>query len=133
MRSRRDEFEARNAEVVVVTFASRERLSSYQKTYGAPFRVVTDEDLSLYRLLGFGRTSFARVWGWTTIRTYVRLLREGGKLEATHGDTRQLGGNAVIDHNGRLAWVRAANGPGDRPSVDDILQALDALPDADAR
>ena len=122
MRARRNEL--CDAEIVVVTFASPRVLKGYRRRCAEPLRVVADEDRVLYRAFGFGRGSVWRGWGWRALRRYVELLRSGHRLERTDADTLQLGGNAVVAPDGTLAWLFAGDGPDDRPSVDEIIEAV---------
>lgn len=130
MRARQDELG--DSEVVVVTFANPRVLRGYRKRFADPFTVVSDEERLTYQALGFGRGAFWRVWGWKAAKKYVGLLRRGHKLEKgePQADTRQLGGNALIDRDGRLAWIYAGAGPDDRPSVDELVAAVRSLPSA---
>ncbi len=125
MRARRTEFG--EAEIVVVTFAAPRVLPGYRKRFADPLRVVSDIDRVLYRAFGFGRGAVWRVWGWRAAVRYVQLLRQGHKLEKPTDDTLQLGGDAVVDCDGKLAWLYAGDGPDDRPSVDQILDAVRAI------
>ena len=122
MRDRLDELEA--ADIVVVTFTRARNLRGYRNRFADPLTVITDEQLSLYRSLGFGRGSVARVWGWRAAAAYIKLMSQGKRPERATEDTLQLGGNAVLDTEGRLAWVYAGAGPEDRPPVDDFLAAV---------
>ena len=128
MRDRQDELG--DSEIVVVTFADPRVLASYRRRFADPFTVVSDEDRLTYQALGFGRGSFWRIWGWKAAKKYVELLRQGHKLERTTADTRQLGGNAIVGRDGRLAWIYAGAGPDDRPTVDEIVDAVRSLPSA---
>ncbi len=111
----------------MVTFARPRVLAGYQRRFADPFRVVSDEDLSFYRALDFGRGSFWRVWGWRAAKKYIELLRQGHRLEKTDTDTLQLGGDAVLARDGTLAWRYAGEGPDDRPSVDELIAAVHDL------
>ena len=124
MRARREELG--DADVVVVTFASERVLKGYRRRFADPLTVVTDPERELYRALGFGRGSFWRVWGWKSFKKYVELMRSGAKLEpsSSEADTRQLGGNAVVGRDGRLAWIYSGAGPDDRPTIDAVIQAV---------
>lgn len=102
----------------------------YRQRFAVPFIVLSDEERHIYRALGFGRGSFWRIWGWKSAKKYVELLRSGHRLEKTTADTRQLGGNAVVDRDGRLAWIYAGAGPDDRPTVDELIDAVRSLPSA---
>jgi hypothetical protein len=116
--------------VLVVTFTRARNLAGYRRRFAEPLTVVTDEPRELYRLLGLGRGSVARVWGWRSLKRYAQLIRAGGRLDRGPNDRSaedllQLGGNAVVDANGRLAWVFRGSGPDDRPSTDDIDAAIE--------
>ncbi len=130
MRAR--QVELGDSEIVVVTFARPRVLPGYRRRFADPFTVVSDEERSTYRALGFGRGSFWRIWGWKSAKKYVELLRQGKKLEkpADSADTRQLGGNAVVGRDGRLAWIYAGAGPDDRPTVDELIEVVRSLPSA---
>ncbi len=128
MRSRLHEFSdptGRRATVVVVTFTRPRNLAGYRRRFAAPLTVVADEQRTLYSALALPRASVWTVYRWQTIRRYAQLIRAGNRVEPTQEDTRQLGGNAVIDADGRLAWRYKGAGPDDRPTVDQLLAAVD--------
>jgi len=60
-----------------------------------------------------------RVW-----RRYASLLARGRRSERTDGDVLQLGGDAVLDAHGRLASIHRSAGPEDRPTVDELVTAV---------
>jgi len=130
VRARREELG--DSEIVVVTFANARVLPGYRRRFADPFTVVSDHDRLTYRALGFGRGTFWRVWGWKVAVKYFELLRSGRRLEKgePEADTRQLGGNAVIGRDGRLAWIYAGAGPDDRPTVDEVIDVVRSLPGA---
>ncbi len=126
MRDRLDEFDELSADVVVVTFARPRVLAGYQQRFATPLPVVSDQDRVLYRALGFGRASNARVWSPAVLARYLRLMIGGHRLstpEGTPSDVNQLGGDAVINPDGTLSWLYPGSGPDDRPTVDALLQA----------
>jgi hypothetical protein len=63
-----------------------------------------------------------RVW----VR-YAQLVLRGRRPEPAHEDTLQLGGDALLDAEGRIAWIYRGRGPEDRPSVARIQAALNDL------
>ncbi len=113
--------------VVLVTFTTDDHLSEYQDRHGLPFPVLIDRDRQAYRAYGLGRGSVHRIWGLDSARRYLEIVREDGLsgLRRPTEDTRQLGGDFVIDAAGRLAWGFWGTGPADRPSVDQLVDALD--------
>lgn len=116
-----------DAAVVLVTFTSDDHLSEYQERHALPFPVLIDRDREAYRAYGLGRGSVRHIWGLRSAQRYIEILRANGLsgLRTPTEDTRQLGGDFVIDAAGRLAWGFWGTGPADRPSVDQIVDALD--------
>lgn len=113
---------------VVITFtADPARQAAYGPHLGIDFPVLADHDRELYRLLGAGRGSIARVWSPGTIAMYARLLRRGRRLRVPTDDTRQLGADALIDADGRLRKLWLPDGPDARPAVDEIVTAARTL------
>jgi peroxiredoxin len=113
-----------NAAVGLITFTRPRNLRGFRHRLGLAYPVLADETLVVYRAYGLRRGSLWRVWGLGAIRAYARLLRRGGRLERPTGDTLQLGGDFVVDRDGRLAYTYRSRGPDDRPSVDDLLNAV---------
>ena len=113
--------------MVLVTFTEPDQLQAYVGRNDLAFPVVMDHDRSAYRAYGFGRGSVARVWGLKSARRYVEILRRDGTsgLDKPVEDTRQLGGNIVIAPDGTLEWGFWGKGPGERPTVDELVAAVD--------
>jgi hypothetical protein len=53
-------------------------------------------------------------------------MRRGRRARRHRGDSRQLGGDAVVAADGRLAWLVRPDEPDARPSVDTVIAAVDA-------
>ena len=115
--------------VALITFTRPEQLASYLRRHELPFPILLDADRSTYRAYGIGRAPARRVWSQGTLRRYARILgRDGlGALHRPTEDTRQLGGDFVIDRDGRLSWGFWSEGPDDRPSVDELLAAVHGI------
>jgi hypothetical protein len=115
--------------VVVVAFAPPESLAGYQHRQRLDhLLVLSDPDRRAYRAFGFGRGTVLRVWldrrVWVR---YAQLLLRGRRPERAHEDTLQLGGDVLLDADGRIAWIFRSRGPEDRPSVAYIQAALNDL------
>jgi hypothetical protein len=109
-----------------VTFAEVRLLRGFERKMKLPYPIYGDPDRATYRALGFGRASARRVWLDPRVwRRYAALLRRGRRPDGpAEQDTLQLGGDAVLDARGRLAWVYRSSGPEDRPSVDELVAAV---------
>lgn len=119
------------AHVALVTFADSQLLDAYQDRRSVPMPVLMDTDRSVYAHYGLGSGSIAAVWGAATFARYWQILRPSGPgslsdLTRATQDTRQLGGDFVIAPDGTLAWGHWSSGPSDRPSVDDVIDAVTA-------
>jgi len=112
---------------VLVTFTQPELLQAYLARNQLTFPVLVDADRAAYRSYGFGRGSVARVWGIQAARRYLEILRRDGSsgLKKPTEDTLQLGGNIVVAPDGTLAWGYWGRGPDDRPTVDELVAAVD--------
>lgn len=114
-----------DTEVVLVTFTDRGQASAYRRRRGLGIPVLVDPDRAAYRAYGLGRGSVWRVWGWRALRRYVELFPANGLggLRRPTEDTLQLGGDFVVAPDGTLAWGFWGDGPDDRPSVDELIDA----------
>jgi len=122
--SRREELVAR---IVVVTFASPPLLARFVGELALGVPMLADRDRALYAALGFGRGSVTRVWLDPRVwARYARLLASGQRVRRAREDTLQLGGDAVVDADGRLAWIYRSRGPEDRPAIAVLRRALRA-------
>ena len=117
------------AELVLLTFTRAELLDGYQERRDLSLTILIDGNRDVYAAYGLGRGSFGRIWGWATLRRYAQILRRSGRgmtdLVPATEDTRQLGWDFVIAPDGRLIWGYWSAGPADRPSVNDVFEAVE--------
>jgi peroxiredoxin len=114
-----------DAVIAVVTFADVSRLADYRRHLDLPFRVLTDPDREVYRAFGLRRGRWWTVYGWSTWRRYAELMGRGRRLRRPTEDTLQLGGDFVVDRQGRLAYGFWGDEPAARPPLTELWQALD--------
>jgi hypothetical protein len=119
---RKDEIGAR---IACITFADPARLDGFQRKMQLPYGLFSDPERETYQAFGFERASLRRVWldprvWWR----YAQLMARGRRLQAGEEDTLQLGGDAVLDGEGRLTWLYRSRGPEDRPAVDELVDAV---------
>ncbi len=131
MRDRIDEFEG--AVIAAVTFAEHHRLEAHRNHLRVPFPLLADPDRALYQRFELGRGRLRDLYGVGTLRLYAQLLRRGRKLQKPTQDTRQLGGDFVIDPQGRLSAGFWPASPDDRPSIDQLTAAVRASTEARRR
>ena len=114
------------ARVVVVAFAPAESLVGYQHRQRLDhLLLLSDPDRRAYDAFGLGRGSLLRVWLDPRVwARYLQLMLRGRRPEVAHEDTLQLGGDALIDARGRVAWIYRSRGPEDRPTVAAIQSQL---------
>ena len=113
--------------IAAVTFAHPDLLAGHRAHLGLEFPILADPDRTLYSRFGLRRASLLRVYNPGTIRLYASLLRKGRRLRRPTEDTRQLGGDFLIDADGRLAYGFWPTSPDDRPTVGQLLDALESL------
>jgi peroxiredoxin len=113
-------------QVLVVTFAPVERLAAWRERLALPFPVAADPERRAYRAFGLLEGSRWAVWHPRVLLRYARLLLGGMRPQrAVEGDdTSQLGGDFVVDGEGRVLFAHRSERPDDRPSVDVLLRAL---------
>lgn len=115
--------------VVVVAFAPHESLAGYQHRQQLDhIHVLSDPDRRAYHAFGLGRGTLLRVWLDPRVwARYAQLVLRGRRPEPAHEDTLQLGGDALVSADGRIAWIYRSRGPEDRPSLARIQAALTDL------
>lgn len=124
MRDRLSDFG--DARLAAVTFASVEELPAHRVHLELPFPMLADPERETYRQFDLGRGALRDIWSVGTMTMYARLLRQGRKLRRPTQDTRQLGGDFVIDPQGRLATGFWPASPDDRPTIDSLIEAVAA-------
>lgn len=78
----------------------------------------------LYHYYGMDRASFWDVWGFRTLKAYLKILLRGEKLLKSEADVYQRGGDVLIDPDGIIQFHHISIGPGDRPSPDTLLSLI---------
>ena len=113
--------------VAVVTFEAGHFARQYIAETGLSWPVLVDEQRELYHAYGMLAASFWDIWGPKTWWAYLKAIFHGQKLQKSHGDISQRGGDVLIDPNGVVRLLHVGEGPADRPPVASILQQFDQL------
>lgn len=128
MQRRHDEIRQLGGEVIVISFAGPERVAEYQRVHQLPFPVLADPELAAYRALGLGRAGWRKLMGWRVAVRYVALMFRGWlpRRPAKDENPHQLGGDFVLDGDGRIVYAYHSRDPADRPGVQELIDALAA-------
>uniref|UniRef100_A0A3P8UVT2 Uncharacterized protein n=1 Tax=Cynoglossus semilaevis TaxID=244447 RepID=A0A3P8UVT2_CYNSE len=118
------DFEARSLRVLVVCFGRREGAELWLQQTGCSFDMLLDPQSQTYRTLGLG-SSYAKVIKFSFLLNYSEY-----KTVEICPYFVQMGGNFVLDEAGKVLLSHPSKTPLDRPTVDDVLEAVDA---ADSR
>jgi peroxiredoxin len=126
VQQRFDEFRRLGAQALVVTQARPDCLAAFGRALPPPFPIVADPDRRAYRAFGLERTSWGTLLRPRVIFSYLRLLFRGWRpRRMVEGeDVLQLGGDFVVDGQGRLVYAYRSAEPTDRPGVEVLLKAV---------
>ena len=113
-------------DVLPVTFESEEVAGTYAAEL--PWPVLLDPERELYVEYGLERGSFWQIWGPASWWGFIKLLFSGHKLHWPTDDVYQLGGDVLIDPEGRVRLHYVSRNPMDRPSLDALLEQVERLP-----
>ena len=111
--------------VIGVAFAPPASVAIYERGLDLGVPILCDPARVAYGVFGFGR----RAWWLAAIQPgywirLIRALRRGRRFTRVREDPTQLGGDVVVDAEGRLRWVYRSRWPADRPSVAAVRAAL---------
>ena len=121
MQKRLNEFDKLNIQVKVVSFAPPESVQSYIEQFDWKFEIFSDPQREVYKLFGLGRAKPWKIFHPRTIIKFVKLLTQGAKIQKTKEDEFQMGGDFLIDAEGRLCYIFQSETPDDRPTVEELL------------
>jgi hypothetical protein len=115
--------DALDVRIAVVTFqASRLALASAAELK-LTWPILIDDPRALYHAYGMTRGRPWDVYGPAAWWVYFKEALRGVMPRATRADTRQLGGDVLIDPDGIVRFHHIGRGPADRPQVSAILAA----------
>ena len=124
MREHEAELAELSVAVAVVTFEAGFLARQYVEESGLVWPLLVDENRELYRGYGMLAASFWDIWGVKTWWAYLKAALRGQKLQQSHGDISQRGGDVLIDPSGTVRLHHVGEGPADRPSVALILERV---------
>jgi hypothetical protein len=110
-------------QIAIVTFEPAPVARWYAAEMKFSWPVLIDRDRTLYHGYGMDRGRLRDIWGARTWIAYFKEFARGRLPKYSGADTRQLGGNVLIDPAGIVRFHHVGSGPADRPSVAAILEA----------
>ncbi|NIN64672.1 MAG: redoxin domain-containing protein [Anaerolineae bacterium] len=122
----RDQFQARRVRVLVIGFEKEERARDWIRRAQVSFPLLIDLDRVVYRAYGIERSIF-RSWHPRNLWFYFKRFLRGQGISMFRADPAQLGGDVLIDRQGRIRWKYESRDATDRPSVQELLAATDNL------
>ncbi len=125
------ELEEAGIHVLTVGVAADFQAEYLTRTYDITMPLLLDGDQNLYRALDLPRLRGLAWLRWSTYRNYVplfwsRYIRRsvsGPTQGRPAGDATQMPGIAIVDGDGRLAYVHRGQGLGDYPPLSEVLSA----------
>jgi peroxiredoxin len=116
----------RGGEVLVISFTPPSKVATYLAKYPLPFPIASDPTLAAYRAFALEKTSVGSMLRPGVLLRFIGALLRFRKLDlpARDDDLMQLGGDFVLDADGRLTYARPSREPTDRPDAAELLQAV---------
>lgn len=124
LHQQRKVFEEIGVQVLAVSFETTESTRNYVKGSCVEWPVLMDNQKILYSYFDMKTAGFWDIWGYRTWKAYFRELFSGRLPQKGEGDVQQRGGNVILDADGRVRLHHISIGPGDRPTVEQLLQFL---------
>jgi len=123
------EFDALQTQIVAVSFTPPSRVASFLKVQPLPFPAVSDPERKAYHQFSLGKTTWLRMMRPSVIWRFVKLMFRGWKLKKAEPgeDVLQMGGDFVLDGDGRLVFAYRSVDPTDRPTIAALLDVLRRL------
>jgi len=133
LRRRHDDFRELGAQLLAICFDAPERAERYVREQELDLPLLVDRERRVYRAYGLEQGAFWRFLLPPVALGYLRLLSAGRRPQRPEEDPLQLGGDFVVDPTGRLALVHPSKDPLDRPTVAELLAAVEQAASAGAR
>jgi hypothetical protein len=119
----REQFQAANVQIATISFGSEYWSKVWLQETQSPFPFLVDQEQKAYRAYGLERSAL-RAWSPRNLLYYAKAKLQGRETLGNRGDTHQLGGDFVVGENGRVLLAHPSRDPVDRPSIAELLQAV---------
>lgn len=118
-----EQFQVANVQIATISFGTAYWAKVWLQETQSPFPFLIDQELATYHAYGL-KHSALRAWSPRSLIYYAKARLQGRETLGNRGDTHQLGGDFVVGGNGRLLLAHPSRDPVDRPSIDQLLQAV---------
>lgn len=119
----KDEFISYDTNVVFIAFSAGALARNWLQETGISFSILIDQERIAYNAFQLDR-SLLRSWGPKTWLAYARLMLKGHRWRGIQDDSTQLGGDFLIDRQGKILFTLRSRDPSHRPSVEKLLQLV---------
>jgi hypothetical protein len=130
--NRQKEIESLDAKVLVVAYDEPSLLSAKMLyDMDLPFPLLLDRTRETYARWGMGRTGLTGAMLSPSLNwRYLKLLVKGERFLGFAPDMLQLGGDFLVDKQGKLAFAYRMRNNGDRIETGALLDELASIADA---
>jgi hypothetical protein len=122
-----EQFQAANVQIATISFGTEYWSKIWLQETQSPFPFLIDQERQAYRAYGLERSAL-RAWSPRNLLYYLKARLQGRETLGNRGDTHQLGGDFMVAGNGRIQLAHPSRDPVDRPSIDQLLQAVHKKP-----
>jgi peroxiredoxin len=120
------EIKSFNTDVFAISFGTQYWARVWLNETATPFTLLLDSERKAYQAYGLEK-SLLRSWGLKNLWYYAKALLTGHQWYGIRGDSRQLGGDFIVDGGGIIRLAYRSRDPTDRPSVAQIITVLKQL------
>jgi hypothetical protein len=123
LRAKVDDFDSKKINLAMVGMGTPEAAARFKDRYAPNVRLIVDRRKETYRAFGLKRGSVGEIVGPKVWLPGVKALATGQVVRRARQDPYQLGGAALVDTSGDVAYAYRAATSADHPSIDDLLAA----------
>ena len=125
VQGRLEEIRGLGGQVLAISFTTPAKLAAYLQRHPIAVPAAADPAQAAYRAFELGQASWWNLLSPRVLGRYLRLLLGGWRPRKYEGeDVFQLGGDFVLDERRRLVYAYRSTNPADRPSADELVQAV---------
>src|SRR3954447_17466998 len=121
-----EEIEAKGARIVLIGQGTPKHAAHFKPRYAPELPVLADESRETYKAMGIPRGSAMQLIGPKSVLKGIARSAQGQPQGRIIGDAAQLGATFIVMPSGEVAWSHISSDASDNPSVEEVLEALQA-------